>query len=167
MTDFAIAWELSRGRFVAALDGLTAEQLNFRLHPNSLTIGEMALHVAGVEVSFATQLLGQTPVGDLERLRMAATDGSVNDNPFPFSVEEITPARVAESLLASRALAEQVILEPTPEILAKEIQSALGPIITGSGALARLAFHPGYHQGQVYLIATSPGFPSGAPSQPH
>jgi hypothetical protein len=48
---------------------------------------------------------------------------------------------------------------PSPEFLQREIKSALGPMITGHGALARLAFHPGYHHGQAYLMLTSPDFP--------
>jgi hypothetical protein len=32
-------------------------------------------------------------------------------------------------------------------------------MIDGTGALARLAFHPAYHQGQVYLMKQAPAFP--------
>lgn len=145
---------------MAELDGLSAEQLNWRLHPDALTIGEMALHVAGVEVSFLSQLL-DTPLDPLRsRIKATATEGVVNDHPFPFAPEEITPALVAEALADARARVEPVIADPTPAVRAKQIVSALGPVIDGTGALARLAFHPGYHQGQVHLIRTAPGFPT-------
>lgn len=160
MSDFAASWDLSRGRFNKELEGLSAQQLNWRLHPHALTIGEMALHVAGVEVSFLSQLLG----ADLEplpgRLKAAATEGVVNDHPFPFAEEEITPELVAEALEIARAMVEPVIRNPSEALRAKQIVSALGPVIDGTGALARLAFHSGYHQGQVHLIRTAPGFPA-------
>jgi hypothetical protein len=130
------------------------------LHPDTLTLGEAALHVAGVEASFVSQLL------DLEldefgrRLKAAATEGVVNDHSFPFSSSEITPELVVEALEKTGAMVEPLIDAPTPEILNKELVSALGPVITGEGALARFAFHAGYHQGQAHLIKTAPGFPS-------
>jgi len=159
VTDFAITWSLVRGRLIDALKGLNHEQLNWRLHPGTLTLGEMAIHVAGVEVSFCTQLTGETPEGVEARLKAAATDGSVNDKPFPFSVEEITPEFVAEALEIGRQKVEPLISNPDP-YRRGQIVSALGPTIDGTGAFARLAYHPGYHQGQVHIIKTAPGFPA-------
>jgi len=160
MSDFAASWALSRGRFVAELEGLSADQLNWRLHPDALTIGEMALHVAGVEVSFVSQLL-DSPLDDGQRrLKAAATEGVVNGHPFPFDAEAITPTRVAGALAEARTMVEAIIERPSEALRAKQIVSALGPVIDGTGALARLAFHAGYHQGQVHLIRTAPGFPA-------
>ena len=159
MSDYAVTWNLSRGRFVEAVSGLSAEQLNWRLHPNALTIGEMAFHVAGVEASFVRQLLDVELEPDLLRLSKAATDGAVNDLPFPYEASEITPESVQHALKATRSLVEPVITEASRIVRDKQIVSALGPVIDGNGALARFAFHPGYHQGQVYLIRSAPGFP--------
>lgn len=158
-SDFSVSWELCRGRFDQEVQGLTQEQLNFRLYPGALTIGEMALHVAGVEVYFLAQLHGQPVADALVRVAQAATEGVVNDNPFPFPAEEITPDRVQETLATAAALVKEVIYQPEASLLEREIKSALGPIITGRGALARFAFHPGYHQGQAYQIKCAPGFP--------
>lgn len=159
MSDFSASWNLSRGRFVDAVSGLNQSQLNWRIHPGSLTIGEMALHVAGVEVSFASQLLNRS-LGEFEgKLKSAATDGVVNDKPFPFDSSEIVPETVAKALDTSKTMVESMISSPSEAVLMKEIVSALGPVITGKGALARLAFHPAYHQGQVHTISTAPGFP--------
>ena len=72
----------------------------------------------------------------------------------------ITPELVAQSMELAREWVQPILERPSSELLAKQIVSALGPVITGEGALARLAFHPGYHQGQVHLIATAPGFPT-------
>jgi hypothetical protein len=161
MSDFAATWELIRGRFDDALSGLSQEQLNWRLHPETLTLGEMAIHLAGVEISFISQLLG-APLDDWDtRIRAASTDGVVNSEPFPFAPDEITPDLVQAALTRSRAMVQPVINNLTEEVRQKQIKSALGPIIDGTGAFARLAYHPGYHQGQAHLIKTAPGFPPG------
>jgi hypothetical protein len=159
MSDFSTTWSLTRGRFVDAIRGLNKEQLNWRLHDGALTIGEMALHVVGTEISFAYQLLGREPEGLQARLKAAATDGVVNDRPKPFTPDEITPEFVLECLELGCRVAGPLITKPTDEIRAKTLVSVLGPTIDGAGAFARLAYHPGYHQGQIQLIRTAPGFP--------
>lgn len=160
MSDFAKSWRLSRGRFLETIGGLNHAQLSWRIHPASLTIGQMALHVAGVEVSFGSQLGGTQLKPDELRLKSAATDGVVNDLPFPFSTEEITPELVAEKLRVAEAILEPLMDAPSSEAETKSVVTALGPTVTGDLALARLAFHSAYHQGQAYLIVTAPGFPN-------
>lgn len=137
---------------------MSAEQLNWRMHPGTLTVAEMALHVAGVEVSFGSQLTGEALSPENARLKLAATEGVVNENPFPYPVEEITPEMVAEAMERSKAVIEPLLENPDP-YRDKSLKSALGPMIDGAGAFARLSFHAGYHQGQVHFIATAPGFP--------
>jgi hypothetical protein len=158
MTDFEATWRLVRGRFDEAVAGLSQEQLNWRLQPDALTLGEMAVHVAGVEVSFVSQLLQSEPDEFGRRISAASTDGVVNEKPFPFTPDEITPAMVTQALELGRKMAESVVIDPDP-IRDRQIRSALGPMVDGTGALARLAYHPGYHQGQAQLIKTAPGFP--------
>jgi hypothetical protein len=159
MSDFYATWSLVRGRFDDSVAGLTQEQLNWRLHPGTLTIGEMILHVAGVETSFITQLLGEEPTGLAARLKQAATEGVVNENPFPFTAEETTPELGAEALAYGRQLVAPLMQNPDP-YRERSIKSALGPIIDGTGTFARLAYHPAYHQAQVHMIRTAPGFPA-------
>ncbi|MCW5944080.1 MAG: DinB family protein [Fimbriimonadaceae bacterium] len=159
MSDFAASWNLCRGRLVDSLSDLSDRQLNWRLHPQALTIGEMAIHVAGVELFFARQLLDLSLDGFAKRVEQASTDGVVNDKPFPFAPEEITPELVARALAEGKSVAGDLLARNTDEVRAKSLVSALGPVIDGTGAMARLAFHPGYHQGQVWLIRTAPGFP--------
>ncbi|MBI5706873.1 MAG: DinB family protein [Armatimonadetes bacterium] len=159
MSDFAQSWKLSRSRFLAALEGMSQEQLNWRIHEGTLTMAEMAMHVAGVEVSFASQLTERELSTEEARIKAAATDGVVNDKPFPFTSSEMTPEFVAASLAAAAAIAGPVIEAADPKVRTKEIVSALGPVITGDGAFARLGFHAGYHQGQAHFIQTAPGFP--------
>jgi hypothetical protein len=159
MSDFLTTYRLSRGRLDETIWDLNADQLNWRLHTDALTIGEMVLHVAGVEVAFASQLTGIELDESLLKLRRAATEGSLNDKPFPYSTGEITPDLVHQALTTSRAIVEPILANPTEEVLDKQVQSALGPVIDGRGTLARFAFHPAYHQGQAYLIRHCPGFP--------
>lgn len=158
MQDFIATRALSRGRLADAIKSLSQEQLNFRLHENTLTIGEMAIHVAGVEVSFASQLLGAELSPEEQKLKSAATDGAVNELPFPYTPEEITPDFVQQSLDTADAWYEKLVAQ-SEALRTKELKSALGPIITGEGAYARLGFHPGYHHGQIYMITTAPNFP--------
>lgn len=160
MSDFALSWSLSRKRLVDEVTGLSAEQLNWKIHPNCLSIGEMAIHVAGVETSFSSQLQGLTLDENAARLKMAATQGVVNDDPFPYTPAEITPEFVSSALALGESMCQSMIEDASTEIRGREIKSALGPMISGEGALARLGFHSAYHQGQAYLIKTAPGFPA-------
>lgn len=160
MTDFAKSWNLSRQRFAESVTDLNHDQLNYRIHDDVLTAGEMLLHVIGVEIWFIAQLTGKELNQAEVKLTKAAVDGVVNNNPFPYEPAEISPSMIAWALTRGEHHVREHIENPSPEFLAKEIKSALGPIITGEGALARFSFHPAYHQGQVHLIRTSPGFPN-------
>lgn len=158
MTDFSKSYALSRGRFETEVKALTQAGISYRLFPGALTIAEMAVHVAGVELWFFSQITGEQ-FPDHERVMKCATAGVVNEDPFPFSEEELTVEFVQQTLDFARSKVQRLIEEPSAEELKVELKSALGPIITGEGALARMAFHPAYHHGQVYQIITSPGYP--------
>ncbi|MFM9874189.1 MAG: hypothetical protein ACKVQS_12075 [Fimbriimonadaceae bacterium] len=159
MQDFIATRALSRGRLQESIKSLSQNQLNYRLHENTLTIGEMAIHVAGVEVSFASQLLEADLTADEQKLKSASTDGAVNELPFPYSPKEITPALVQLCLATADDWMTKLYAQGE-SLRSKELKSALGPMISGEGAFARLGFHPGYHHGQIYMITTSPNFPS-------
>ncbi len=160
MSQYSQAWTLTRTRFIDAIQGLSTEQLNWRMHPGTLTIGEMAIHVAGVEIWFAGQLTDAKYDDFQERVRKASTDGSVNENPFPFAESEINLETCMRALQISGQWVSDIIEDPTEAILSKTLVSALGPVIDGAGAFARLAYHAGYHQGQVHMIRTHPNFPA-------
>lgn len=158
MLDFEESYNLCRGRFGEAVSGLSQAQLNWKLHDNALSIGQMAIHVAGVEVWFTAQCLG-TELDEFEsKVAKCATDGSVNDLPFPYSDSEITPKLIQDALMLGEKAA-RTLFDQEAKIREVELKSALGPMITGSGAMARMAFHPGYHHGQAYQIISAPGFP--------
>ncbi len=124
-----------------------------------MTLAQMAVHVAGVEVWFASQMLGESLGPEDSRLTLAATDGVVNEKPFPYSDTELTSEFVSQTLQKGRDWVERVIWNPAEEVRRRTVQSALGPVIDGEGALARLGFHAGYHQGQAHILITAPGFP--------
>jgi len=157
-TDFIASWDLCRGRFDDSIRGLTHEQLNWRLQPNTLTAAESAIHVAGVELWFYGQLMDDLRP-EWQRIYDSARAGVIDDRPFPFTPEEMTPEFVMGILDQAREIVRPLIENPSAETLAKEMESALGPIVKGHGALARLAFHPGYHHGQIHFLMTAPGFP--------
>lgn len=144
---------------MAELEGLTQEQLVWKPYDTALSIGQMALHVAGVEAFFIRQLTHATFTDAEKRIEACSTQGVVNSEPFPYSDEEITPERVKSALVWSLGLVQPHIEAPTAEFLERELVSALGPVITGEGALARMAFHPAYHHGQAYQIKNDPRFP--------
>jgi hypothetical protein len=160
VSDFSTAWTLSRQRLVDEVKDLSDEQLQWRPHASALSIGQMAIHVAGVEMLFSSQLLGESLSAEEQRVKNAATEGVVNATPFPFSDDEITRETVGNVLLRSKQILETIITAPSEEILVKQIKSALGPIVSGEAAFARLCFHPAYHQGQAYLMKTDPNFPA-------
>jgi hypothetical protein len=159
MTDFNASYVLSRGRFLECIAPFSSKQLNFRLHPGSLTIGEMALHLAGAELWFISQITGRELSAEETKLTKCATEGVVNDNPFPYIASEITPEKLNWALTLSGSAVQPHIENPSQEFLDSELVSALGPVIKGHGALARMAFHAAYHHGQAYLMQTAPGFP--------
>lgn len=159
MTDFAKSWQLSRGRLLAEIDGLTHEQLNYRIHPHHLSAGQAVVHVAGVEIWFTAQLTGTSLSDELSKVAKCATEGVVNENPFPFSDDQLTPEFVSWAASEAEKMVKPHIENPSGAFLEGELKSALGPMISGEGALARFAFHPAYHQGQIYLCKTAPDFP--------
>lgn len=160
MSDFGDTWRLTRGRFDDAVRGLSPEQLNWRIHPNSLTLGEMALHVAGVEINYVGQLLGTQWQGDDDRLRRASYEGVVDDAPFPYPASEINAELIESALSRARELVESLIDQIDDDVRARQVKTVLGPTVDGTGVFTRIAHHPGYHQGQAHLIKSAPGFPT-------
>lgn len=159
MSDFAISWRLTRQRLLDEIKHLNQEQLNWRIHPKALTIAESAMHVAAVEFGFVSQLVGRDCTEEELRFMSAAHDGIANDKPFPFATDELTPEFVQEMLEFSGEVVEPVITKATPETRLKQVKGVITATMTGQDAFARLAFHAAYHQGQAYLIRTSPDFP--------
>jgi hypothetical protein len=160
VSDFYETWDLVRNRFIKEYVGMSPAQLNWRIQPGTLTIGESALHVYGVEISFLSQMTGTSLDEFGTRLKSASVDGVINENPFPFGAEEITESMISRAERLAFLAVEPAMTNLTDELRERSLKSALGPIIDGTGAMARLAYHPGYHQGQVYLIKTAPGFPA-------
>ena len=160
MNDFHVTYDLVRGRLIDAVKDLNDEQLKWRLHPASPSICEMVLHVCGVEMSFAYQLLRAKPDDEFDkRITSCARDGIVNDNPYPFGEHEQGAELMNRILERSFAVVGPVIEQASDSVRATQIESALGPMIDGNGAFARIAYHPGYHTGQIWTYRFHPDFP--------
>lgn len=159
VSDFAAAYALSRTRFEQEVQPLSHAALTYKPSPDSLSIAQMAVHLAGVETWFAAQIFGEALEGEQARLARAAVEGVVDNAPFPYSDAELTPEFVAQSLRAGRDAVERLYAADSPEIRQRELKSALGPMIDGEGAMARCCFHPAYHHGQAYHYTTLPDFP--------
>lgn len=160
MTDLGATYQLSRGRFDQEIEGLSHAQLNWRPREDALSIAEMAVHLAGVEIWFSCQIKEVEMSPQESKLAKCAVDGVVNEAAFPFSAEELTSEFVAESLAMGRHQAEEILNDDLDEWRNASLRSALGPEISGEGAMHRFAFHPAYHQGQAYLYKTDPNFPT-------
>ena len=113
-----------------------------------------------METKFAAGVDGLELDELMQRVLASATDGVTHDKPFPFTAEELTPEFLKRVLDAAKSIWEPIVLDPTPERRLATLVSALGPVITGEGAMARLTFHAGYHQGQAYQMKHSPDFPA-------
>ena len=160
MNDFHTTYALVRGRMVEAVQDLNDGQLKWRLHSASPSICEMVIHVCGVEMSFANQLLERKPESEFDkRITASSRDGIVNDSPFPFSEDEQGAELMNRVLERGFEIAGPLIEEANGTVRNKEIESALGPMIDGNGALARIAYHPGYHTGQIWTYRYHPDFP--------
>jgi len=56
---------------------------------------------------------GQPIPAEYQLLVSCATEGVVNDNPFPIPAPEITAAKVKEALAIARGLVDPVVSNPT------------------------------------------------------
>ncbi|MBN8689608.1 MAG: hypothetical protein J0L72_02320 [Armatimonadetes bacterium] len=152
MTDFLTTYRLTRQRFDDLVRSFPEQHFHHRIVAETLTMAEMAMHVAGVEIYVITSLLVRETNEWEKRMIGCAFNGVVNNNPFPFSESEMTRESMLNALDEARKLTESVMSSGDDSIRRREIKSVLGPMIDGDGAMARLCAHPFYHQGQGYLI---------------
>ena len=118
------------------------------------------MHVAGVELFLGFGMLGIEATDPFDiRVRDCARDGLLNDKPFPFAPDELTRETIGKALHRAESIVRPSLENTTEEIRQRKLVAPLGPEIDGNGALARLAYHAGYHQGQVTQIRSTPGFP--------
>jgi uncharacterized damage-inducible protein DinB len=158
MTDFAAIYKISRGRMMQAIEGLSDEQLRWRPHSDANSIFQMLMHVAGGELFFASRLLDKQLTEEEKRIERCARDKVINDEPFPFSDEEASLALLTSALDRSNAMVQPMMDDPEPW-REKQIETPLGPTDFAQGIFARIAQHPAYHTGQVWVYRFDPRFP--------
>lgn len=161
MNGFLETWEFTRVRLAQSIDDLTEEQGAWRPFPGANTITEMVFHLAGAEHWFGCRVLGVDPNStEFERkLDNSVRAKFLTGDIFPFEGEELTLANAKQALEFSSKRARQFLTEQTPEQLARQIESPLGPIVDGVGGLLRIAQHSAYHTGQIWTYRQMPGFP--------
>jgi uncharacterized damage-inducible protein DinB len=162
MTEFAEVWLFTRERLAGSWEDLDDSQLRWRPWEGAHSIAQMLAHVAGAEHYLACRTLGRDPhaTPDEQRLDRAVIASFIQETePFPFADEELTRPFLERLLNSAAALAREALENPTAEQLQREFPSPLGPIITGRQALWRMAQHPAYHTGQIWLYRLSPTFP--------
>lgn len=158
MTDFAAIYKISHGRMLQAIEGLSTEQLVWRPHSDANSVFQMLMHVAGGEVFFASRLQGLSLSDEEKRIEACARDRVINDNPFPFPDSEASPELLVETLRRSNAMVQPMMDDPEPW-RDKQIETPLGPTDFAQGIFARIAQHPAYHTGQVWVYRFDPRFP--------
>ena len=163
LTDLVEVWNWSRIQLDEAVEGLSGDQLAWRLYAAAHNIQEICYHVAGSEHYWASRILGRDPrATPFEALLdQAVLEGFLREDvggPFR-SPEEGTPEAIENALAFTRNEFLSCVENASVEQRQMEIVGPAGERIQGSQALARVAQHVAYHTGQIWLIAMSPKFP--------
>ncbi len=163
MTIYAEVWNFTRARLAEAIEGLSEEQLSWRLYPEAHTIFEMVYHVAGVEHYWSSRMTGRDPAAtDFEALLDLAVHGGFLREGVggPFREAKYLTAAALDQAIAFTGERVRLIMEnPTEAQLAMVLESPVGDSVTGAQGLARLSQHASYHTGQIWLASMSPRFP--------
>lgn len=164
MTEFGEVWLFTRERLAGAWEDLAEEQLHWTPWHGAHTIAKILAHVAGSEHYLGSRILGVDPASNQEDVRLdrAVIASFIEEQePFPYSEEELTRGFVASLLERSGAIANRALSNPSDEQLQREFRAPLGNIITGRQALWRMAQHAAYHTGQIWTYRQHPQFPRG------
>lgn len=164
MTEFAEVWHFTRFRLAQAIEGLSPEQVTWRLYPEAHNIAEIVYHIAGCEHYWAARMTGRDPAAtDFEALLdLAVHEGFLREGvggPFR-EARDLNIEALEKALAFTGAKLRPVIEGPTGAQLAMQMVSPIGNEVTGAEGLARLSQHAGYHTGQIWMIRMSPGFPA-------
>jgi hypothetical protein len=161
MTDFAEVWSFSNERLAQAIEGLDDRQMSWRLYDGGHCIFEYLYHIAGAEHYWSSRMAGVDPnLTELGgRLDAAVRAGFLRDGQFPFGEDDFRRDLVESALAWTHAAIAPIIGSPTQQQLSMQLESPLGPMVTGRGGLIRLAQHAAYHTGQIWMIRLSPEFP--------
>lgn len=163
MTQFAEVWNFTRARLAEAIEGLSEEQLAWRLYPDAHNVFEVVYHVAGVEHFWTSRLTGNNPSAtEYEALLDLAVHGGFLREGVggPFREPKYLTAKALDDTLAFTAERLRPLIEcPTEAQLKMVLTGPTGETVLGCEALAQVAQHASYHTGQIWLASMSPKFP--------
>jgi hypothetical protein len=160
VTGLLETWKFTRERLGQSWQDLSHQQLLWRPWPGGHNCYEYLYHIAAAE-HYWWDVLASTPSeGTDPRLIAAVRNGFLRDEPFPFDDEEFSREGAAAVLSAGYSRAEALLANVTTEQLEVDVESPLGPTITGLGGLVRMCQHAAYHTGQIWLLRQSPSFPA-------
>jgi uncharacterized damage-inducible protein DinB len=163
MNDLFEVWAFTRVRLDQSLEGLGDEELKWRQHDNSHTIGEILYHIAGAEHYWAARLQRIDPKKTEfdSKLDLAIHDGFLREGKSPFEGSKMNLDDCSRALEYTRAEIEPILSNPSAEMLEMPLISPVGDHVTGRQGLHRLVQHAGYHTGQIWMIRFHPNFPMG------
>jgi hypothetical protein len=161
MNGYLETWRFTRERMQQSWEDLSLEQLHWRLHEDSASIAEHLLHVCGGEHWLGRRMrrIDPRPTEFDQKVDLCVRDGFLNDNPFPFTREEMDHSLIQRILDKTASEIDPMMSNITDDLLASEFETPLGPTADGIGGLNRLAQHPAYHTGQIWTIRLHPDFP--------
>ncbi|MEA2553644.1 MAG: hypothetical protein QOJ65_1820 [Fimbriimonadaceae bacterium] len=155
-------WQFTRERLKPSHEDLSQEQLQWRPHPGTHSLGEILYHIAGAEHYWASRFSGRDPRASEweDKLDRAVTDGFLKEAPAPFGPDEMTPELITRALEFTASEIAPILESPTSEQLEMPIISPIGDHINGYQGMLRLVQHASYHTGQIWIIRTQPAFPT-------
>lgn len=135
-------WTEARTRFTNQLPGLTADDLQKKLHPSPNSAGFLVRHIGDVELLFAKNVFGAQDVKVTAKTVIAQHDTGEWTNP-----DELR-TYVTQSYETLKAIVEQQTDEDwETTITTKEFGTK-----TKTEALGRIISHTAYHAGQLAII---------------
>jgi hypothetical protein len=162
----------ARSEVIRAVEGLTADQLNFKSSPDRWSIGEIANHVGIVEGNIATRVMetfASAPAPEPGRDCKEAAMRILTLGAEP--VEKISaPAQVipqgqvgvneAIDTIRNHHNRSQSFLDDTAMLRAHVIPNRAFGVLDGFDWILFIATHYERHLGQINAVKADPGFPT-------
>ncbi|QOS97663.1 DinB family protein [Brevibacterium sp. JNUCC-42] len=129
-------------RYLALLQGISEEQLSWKIPPATNSIGFLIRHIAEVEYAFSQMFFNQTPTKE----EGIYTLGKVIDTGVWTNLNDLMDytERASQFVLKSMELLPE-------ESWDQPVESRIG-VITPRDAFGMLIYHKGYHAGQIGWI---------------
>lgn len=162
----------SGAAFLASIDGLSAEQLNFKSDPTRWSVAEVAEHLAAAEGFLMNLITGQVMVaparaaevnlGELDEMVLTGVADRTNKVQAP---EPLAPSNRFGSVESSRSVFVEgragtvAYLQNTKGLRDHAIDSPLGAQLDGYQWLLFISAHTVRHTKQIEEVKAHPDFP--------